>query len=255
MKGHFKWKVITVKLNQRIYEYADEENLIERQELDGHNLEIYRLNPYEDIYTEFTNKGKFAVWSSVDGQNYRLYIEDGYYKKLSPLYTNKINDIWLKFWDDCEKVTTKFRNLVIPLAFVVVIAAFIVNMLPIGGKYTSLGITCGLAVLYMIFLFMYKKVVNKKLALLNHESVDKIKKHMGAKRFEKLLEDQRAYMDEFFQYDEPADENADEAQVALEEKEIQEIEALDIEIPQENKEAELEEVEVVAEADSEEVKE
>ena len=53
-----------MKLNQRIYDYAVEDKLIERQELrDGKTIEIYSLNEYQDIYTEFTNQGKFAVWS------------------------------------------------------------------------------------------------------------------------------------------------------------------------------------------------
>lgn len=208
-KGQFYTdKVKIVKLNQRIYEYADEENLIEKQELDGHNLEIYRLNPYEDIFTEFTNKGKFAVWSSVDGVNYRLYIEDGYYAKLKPLYGSKINNVWLKFWDDAEKVTSKYRNIIMPAALIIVILGFILN-LSIKSQAISLGITFGFIVLYAAFIFIYKARVNKQLGILNRESLTEIKKFMGEKRFEKLLEDQRSYIDEFFHYEDEVYDNED----------------------------------------------
>lgn len=203
-----------MKLNQRIYDYADEENLIERQELDDYVVEIYRLNPYEDICSEFTAKGKFAVWSSYDGHNYRLFIEDGYYEKLKDLYKKPINNIWLKFWDKCEKVTSTFRNIVMPLALVVIAVAFIANMF-IPNRYVSLGLVIGIAVLYFAFVLIYKKFLNKKLSLYNHESVEEIKKNMGAKRFERLLDDQRHYVDEYFSYDD--NENTEDEEINEEE--------------------------------------
>ncbi len=190
-----------MKLNQRIYDYADDENLLDSQELDGHNVQIYNLNAYEDMLTEFTAKGKFAVWSSVDGTNYRLFVEEGYYNKLKPLYESKINAIWLNFWDSCEKVTTKFRNIVMPLALVVILIVFGSTFL-LNNSKASLIVTIATAALYFLGVMLYKRVVNKKLGLLNAEAVAEIKKHMGEKRFERLLDDQRSYMDEYFKYDE-----------------------------------------------------
>ena len=91
-----------MRINDRIYFYADEEKKLETQELENHNLEIYSLNDYPDLLEEFTNKGKFAVWSSRDGVDYRLFIEEGYKKEVKELYSKDINNIWLKFWDKCE---------------------------------------------------------------------------------------------------------------------------------------------------------
>ena len=92
-----------MKINPRIYDYAVEENKLESQELGEHNLEMYKLNDYPDLLEEFTNKGKFAVWSSVDGKNYRLFIEEGYLEKLKPLYSKKINVFGLIFGISVKK--------------------------------------------------------------------------------------------------------------------------------------------------------
>ena len=203
-----------MKLNQRIYDYSDEENLIEKQELENHTVEIYRLNPYEDLLTEFTNKGKFAVWSSVDGSNYKLFVEDGYYEKLKPLYQPKINQIWLNFWDGCEKVSSKFRNIVMPLALVVILIVFGTSFF-IDNQTISLGVALGAAAAYFIGVMTYKRVVNKKMGDLNSVAVGEIKKVLGEKRFANLLDDQRSYIDEYFKYDD--DENQDDSIEASEE--------------------------------------
>lgn len=197
-----------MKLNQRIFDYSDEENLIEKQDLENHSVEIYRLNPYEDLLYEFTNKGKFAVWSSIDGSNYKLYVEDGYYEKLKPLYQSKINKIWLEFWDGCEKITSKFRNIIMPLAFVVILLVFGSSYI-IKNNHASIGIALGAAATYFIGVMAYKRVVNKKIGDLNKLAVGEIKKILGEKRFANLLEMQRSYIDEYFKYeDEVEDENS-----------------------------------------------
>lgn len=204
-----------MKINPRIYEYADEAKLIETQELENHNLEIYKLNDYEDLLAEFTNKGKFAVWSSVDGTNYRLYVEEGYYNKLKPLYGKKINNIWLAFWDKCDRVANKFRNITLPSTIVILAAILLITMYVPNPISTILVIV--LSVIFFAGILVFRKLTNKKFTEANKESVDEIKKYLGAKEFERLLQDQRSYIDEYFKY-EDIEENE------VEENEVKEIE-------------------------------
>ena len=215
-----------MKLNQRIYDYADEEYLIEKQELNNHTVEIYRLTPYTDMLNEFTAKGKFAVWCSQNGHDYRLYVEDGYYEKLKPLYQSSINQIWLDFWDACEKITTKFRNWVMPLALVVILIVFCSSFF-VPNQYASLGIAVGCAAIYLIGVLIYKKIVNKKITLENAKSVAEIKKCMGEKRFERLLDDQRSYIDKYFASNDDAEVQNDDSAIDDETDKIDSAEELD----------------------------
>ncbi len=207
-----------MKLNQRIYDYALEEKLIERQEITGdRSVELYSLNDYQDIYTEFTNQGKFAVWSCVDGKNYRLFLEDGYYKKLQPLYKQSINQIWLDFWDECDKAVSKFRSVIMPIMLVAIVVLFL------GGTFflqdypsVQLGVALGVAAIFIGFVLVFRARINKRINQANAEAVAKIKKNMGEKTFERLLNDQRSYIDEFFHYDDNNDDLVSENNESLE---------------------------------------
>lgn len=189
-----------MRINDRIYFYADEEKKLETQELENHNLEIYNLNDYPDLLEEFTNKGKFAVWSSRDGVDYRLFIEEGYKKEVKELYSKDINNIWLKFWDKCESIATKFRNIVLPLTIVILLAIFALTYFLPSPVDTILVIS--ISALFFVGVLIYRKISNKQFADANKESVDEIKKLLGEKRFERLLEKQRSYMDSYFKYEE-----------------------------------------------------
>lgn len=228
-----------MKLNQRIFYYTEEENLIEKQELNGHSVELYHLNAYPDLLNEFTNKGKFAVWSSVDGSNYKLFVEDGYYEKLKPLYQPKINQIWLDFWDACERISTKFRNIIMPLALVVILIVFGSNFL-IPNQAVSLGVAIGIAAAYFLGVMIFKRVVNKKITEYNSIAVADIKKIMGEKKFAKLLDDQRSYIDEYFKYNgDPLAENDDPVVEDVQE-DLVEAEAAEAEAVAKEEEANLE---------------
>ncbi|MCR5705962.1 MAG: hypothetical protein K6G48_04130 [Acholeplasmatales bacterium] len=215
-----------MKLNQRIYDYALEEKLIERQEITNErSVEIYSLNEYQDIYTEFTNQGKFAVWSCVDGKNYRLFVEDGYYKKLEPLYKQSINQIWLDFWDECDKAVSKFRNVVMPIMLVAIIVLFLGGTFLLGDyPSVQLGVAIGVAVVFIGFVLFFRGKINKRINAANADAVAKIKKNMGEKTFERLLDTQRSYIDEFFHYDDNNDEEVSEDQETIEDAKPNEIE-------------------------------
>ncbi|MGM9971950.1 MAG: hypothetical protein ACI35W_06035 [Anaeroplasmataceae bacterium] len=233
-----------MKINERIYDYAQEDKKIESQELDDHNLEIYKLNDYPDLLEEFTNKGKFAVWSSVDGKDYRLFIEEGYLNEVKDLYSKKVNNIWLKFWDKCEKIATKFRNIVLPLTIILMVGMFLITYLLSSPLDTILVIS--IAVVFFIGVIIYRKISNKQFGDANKESVDEIKKVLGERRFENLLEKQRSYMDSYFKYEEPEDlENNESEEVKPDNKEAVEIIEAETEALDNKEDAEIVEAETL----------
>lgn len=58
-------------------------------------LEMYYLNDRSDFY-KFVLCGRFFVWI-LDGVNYRLFVEKGYYELVIDFYINEVNIIWLDF--------------------------------------------------------------------------------------------------------------------------------------------------------------
>ena len=188
-----------MKLNERVFEVLNGEP-VEVQNLDGHEVKIYILDDYPDVLNEFVNKGKFAVWSCVDGTNYKLAIEKGYYDELRELYSDKVNDTWLKFWDECEKISSTFSKKIVLPATAVIIVIFVVLMALSNKMPGKLGtyLTLGLAIFYVLVILILRKLTTNKINIANQNALAVIKKNLGEAHFNDLLERQRNYIDAYY---------------------------------------------------------
>lgn len=236
-----------MKINERVFEKLDG-TPFETQELEKRKVELFYLDDYEDVHNEFIAQGKFAVWSSVDGVNYRLAIEKGYYETLKDLYGKKINEIWTDFWDDCQKDSSNYsRRIVLPGAVLFILLLVIFN-LTLAKKHATLnnGLTIGLGIVYLLVVIIFRKLTTNKINQHNADALEKIKKYLGSDRFEELLDLQRKYIDD---YAVKLQEEADKADALFEEQ--QKV----LSNNEENEELEEKEVKVVEEAkDTEENK-
>lgn len=227
-----------MKLNERLYEElgnlpyqepAPGEDYvpvpstpIETQNVNGHSVEIYYMNEYKDVLEEFTGQGKFAVWSSKDGKNYRLAVEKDYYEKLNELYTVDVNKEWLGFWDNCETMQKNFsRKIVIPITIVVIcLFLFIANWNRIFSNAQmsdTANMICmfGIPVVYLIgMLFVRKNIINN-ITKEQQKALEKIKEYFGEAKYEKLLKEQRTYIDDYF--DQHASDDEVESNESIEE--------------------------------------
>lgn len=188
-----------MKLNERVFEVLNGEP-VEVQNIDGHEVKIYILDDYPDVLNEFVNKGKFAVWSCVDGTNYKLAIEKGYYDELRELYSDKVNDTWLKFWDECEKISSTFSKKIVLPATAVIIVIFVVLMALSNKMPGKLGtyLTLGLAIFYVLVILILRKLTTNKINIANQNALAVIKKNLGEAHFNDLLERQRNYIDAYY---------------------------------------------------------
>lgn len=237
-----------MKLNERVFEVLNGEP-VEVQNLDGHEVKIYILDDYPDVLNEFVNKGKFAVWSCVDGTNYKLAIEKGYYDELRELYSDKVNDTWLKFWDECEKISSTFSKKIVLPATAVIIVIFVVLMALSNKMPGKLGtyLTLGLAIFYVLVILILRKLTTNKINIANQNSLAVIKKNLGEAHFNDLLERQRNYIDAYYDTlsaKEEAEASANEENVN-ELKETEETTEAEKEESNNNEETEVKEKEVV----------
>ena len=237
-----------MKLNERVFEVLNGEP-VEVQNLDGHEVKIYILDDYPDVLNEFVNKGKFAVWSCVDGTNYKLAIEKGYYDELRELYSDKVNDTWLKFWDECEKISSTFSKKIVLPATAVIIVIFVVLMALSNKMPGKLGtyLTLGLAIFYVLVILILRKLTTNKINIANQNALAVIKKNLGEAHFNDLLERQRNYIDAYYDTlsaKEEAEASANEENVN-ELKETEETTEAEKEESNNNEETEVTEKDVV----------
>ena len=259
-------------MNQKLYELAEGQTPFEIQELNGHKVEVYLMDDFEGVKEEYVVKGgKFAVWTSVDGVNYRLFLENGYYDELKELYAPEVNQIWMDFWDKADSISKKFtKTFVYPMMAIAVILCIVSIFL--GEKMGNAGTWVILGALILMFICMIfvntktkKMIVNE-----NAKSRDLVVNLLGSEKFDALLDKQKTYMDSFFEnlYPEDnedegnnealADANKEEANLDNEEsqseattKESSDVEAIDAEVVEaevvepEAVEAEAAEAEVV----------
>lgn len=188
-----------MKINKRIYDLVTSEP-ISKQETEHGIIEVHNMNQNENLYEEYAKRqGKFALWTSKDGQTYRLIIEEGFYEEAKPLYSKKVNQIWLEFWDAVEKARNRtMTHFIIPITLVVFILLGLSTLIPKNQGQMQMIVLIGIFIGYIISTMVVRKRVDSAINRHNQEAIEKIKNIVGHEKFQSLLEKQRTYYDQFF---------------------------------------------------------
>ena len=224
-----------MKVNVKLYNLVSDQSPLDVQNIDGRNVEIYSMADFPRVKDEFIRQGRFAVWSSVDGSNYRIFIEPGYYNEFKELYSLAVNKIWVDFWDACEKLShTATFKIIIPVTGVALAAC-------VGLSFWKSEISSYISIALVILAFLVMMISNSraksKIQQENVKSVELIKKEVGEKRFEQLIEARKDYTDKYFAaiYPEDVVEEETEAE-ALEEPVVEEAQVVETTEVEEKKE-------------------
>lgn len=189
-----------MRINPKLYEVASEVEAVETQEFDGRKVELYLMSQVSGVKEEFLmTKGQFAVWTSADGKNYRVFLEDGYYEAVKELYAEPINKIWVDFWDTTDNISKKFSRFFIYPLMLVAVALCVVSIVlnqKLGNVATY--IILGVLVAMFIALIFVNMFVRKKIMLESNKSRAQIQEYLGEEKYENLINAQKAYMDEYF---------------------------------------------------------
>ena len=215
-----------MKVNVKLYNLVNGQSPLDVQQIDNRNVEIYSMVDFPQVKEEFIRQGRFAVWSSVDGNNYRIFIEPGYYNEFKELYSLPVNKIWVDFWDACEKLShTATFKIIIPVTGVALAAC-------VGLSFWKSEISSYISIALVILAFLVMMISNSraksKIQQENVKSVELIKKEVGEKRFEQLIEARKDYTDKYFAAIYPEDVVEDEAETeALEEPVVEEAQVVE----------------------------
>lgn len=224
-----------MKVNVKLYNLVNGQSPLDVQQIDNRNVEIYSMVDFPQVKEEFIRQGRFAVWSSVDGNNYRIFIEPGYYNEFKELYSLPVNKIWVDFWDACEKLShTATFKIIIPVTGVALAAC-------VGLSFWKSEISSYISIALVILAFLVMMISNSrakaKIQQENVKSVELIKKEVGEKRFEQLIEARKDYTDKYFAAIYPEDVVEDKAETeALEEPVVEEAQVVETTEAEEKKE-------------------
>lgn len=211
-----------MRMNQKLFVLANGKEPFEKQELTNRVVELYYMDDFQEIYDQYCPKGKFVVFASEDGVNYRLFIEKGFYDVMKDLYCSRVNDIWLGFWDECDAATKKSNfKILMPIAIVALVAILLVTTL-VSNQSIAMGVNLGLLAVFLIGIFFVNKKTKKEINDLNESSIQEIQKYLGKDHFEELLEAQKKYTEDFF------DRKAKEAEALYASEHPEDVETSDV---------------------------
>ena len=96
-----------MKYNEKQFIQSTTEAFETQEMSNGAKIELHYMND-EPFYMDNINKSRFSAWSSVDGKNYKLFVDQGLYEITKDLYSKEVNEIWMDFWQKIDTMRKRY---------------------------------------------------------------------------------------------------------------------------------------------------
>lgn len=184
-----------MKYNEKQF-YQSKTEPFEVQEMEnGSKIELHYMNE-EPFFMENINKSRFLAWSSADGKNYKLFVEQGLYDITSDLYTKDVNEIWMSFWARIDSMRKKYIFYFMLPLLLVFLTAFI--LISIFIPNTVWVLLVAIVVLLIVSLFA-SSMLSRKMQIENINAATRVRDKVGLEKFQQIVKDQEAYIEKFYQ--------------------------------------------------------
>ena len=187
-----------MKLQYAIFKQLNQPT--DTQQSEGKTVEIHSMNTTRFL-ARFAGKGQFAVWTS-DSKTYKLLVEDGYYKVMKDLYSKRVNQVWIKFYEKADKVRFGLLyKMVFPMIVISMLLAVLFSTVEALSAYQNYALI-GILAVVLITNMLQTSIMRKQVEVARSEAVKDIKMIVGEARFNELLEQQGKYYEDYFKFDE-----------------------------------------------------
>lgn len=203
-----------MKLQYAIFKQLNEPK--ETQQAEGKTVEIHSMNNTRYL-SRFAGKGQFAVWTS-DSKSYKLLVEDGYYKVMKDLYSKRVNQVWIRFYEQADKVRYGLLyKMVFPMIALSMVLAVLFSTVEALSGYQNYALI-GILAVVLITNMLQTSIMRKKVEGARSEAVKDIKHIVGEARFNELLEQQGKYYEDYFKFEEKVEPVEEVVEAQVEEK-------------------------------------
>ncbi|MCU0104051.1 hypothetical protein N7603_00045 [Acholeplasma vituli] len=187
-----------MKLQYGIFKQLN--NPKETYQLEGKTVEIHSMNDTKFL-SRFAGKGQFAVWTS-DSKSYKLLIEDGYYQVMKDLYSKRVNQVWITFYEKADKVRFGLMyKMVFPMIAVSMVLAILFSTLEALRDYQNFALI-GILGVVLVTNMLQTTIMRKKVEEARTTAVKDIQMIIGENKFNDLLEKQGKYYEDYFKFEE-----------------------------------------------------
>ena len=187
-----------MKLQYGIFKQLN--NPKETHQLEGKTVEIHSMNDTKFL-SRFAGKGQFAVWTS-DSKSYKLLIEDGYYQVMKDLYSKRVNQVWITFYEKADKVRFGLMyKMVFPMIAVSMVLAILFSTLEALRDYQNFALI-GILGVVLVTNMLQTTIMRKKVEEARTTAVKDIQMIIGENKFNDLLDKQGKYYEDYFKFEE-----------------------------------------------------